>query len=54
MRCRVMPDAVLLLDDMVLICNGGGKGFQGLKPTYAGLPHRQPVLYDTTATIGSR
>ena len=49
-----MPDAVLLVDDTVLIVNGAQRGFQGLKPTYASNPVRTPMLYDTTKPVGSR
>ncbi|GJP84940.1 hypothetical protein CLOP_g14986 [Closterium sp. NIES-67] len=51
---RVMPDAVLLLDGTVLICNGGRRGFQGLKQTYAGGDVRSPVIYSPNSRAGSR
>lgn len=51
---RVMPDAVLLLDDVVLICNGAAKGFQGLKQNYASVPQMKPLLYDTRLAVGQR
>ena len=51
---RVMPDAVLLVDDVVLIINGAQKGFEGLKPTYATCTTRVPHLYNTSAPLGSR
>ncbi|CAI5514210.1 unnamed protein product [Closterium sp. Naga37s-1] len=51
---RVMPDAVLLLDGTVLICNGGRRGFQGLKQTYAGGDVRTPVIYTPTNAAGRR
>ncbi|CAI7800254.1 unnamed protein product [Closterium sp. NIES-53] len=51
---RVMPDAVLLLDGTVLICNGGRRGFQGLKQSYAGGDVRTPVIYTPTNPPGKR
>ncbi|CAI5999122.1 unnamed protein product [Closterium sp. NIES-64] len=51
---RVMPDAVLLLDGTVLICNGGRRGFQGLKQTYAGGEVRTPVIYTPSNPPGKR
>ena len=51
---RVMPDAVLLLDDVVLVCNGAAKGFQGLKQNYASVPQLKPLLYDTRLPVGQR
>ena len=49
-----MPDAVLLLDDTILITNGAGVGFQGLSQTYASSPVTIPVVYDTRAEVGQR
>ena len=51
---RVMPDAVLLLDDTVLIVNGAQKGFQGLRQPYASQPVLQPELYSTNMPVGRR
>ncbi|CAI5458076.1 unnamed protein product [Closterium sp. Yama58-4] len=51
---RVMPDAVLLLDGTVLICNGGRRGFQGLKQTYAGGDVRTPTIYTPSNPPGKR
>ena len=51
---RVMPDAVLLLDDTILIANGAGKGFQGLSQGYASQGVTRPALYDTRKPVGSR
>ena len=51
---RVMPDAVLLLDDTILITNGAGKGFQGLSQGYASQGITRPALYDTRKAVGSR
>ena len=51
---RVMTDAVLLVDDVILIINGAQKGFEGLKPTYASVSTRVPHLYNTAAPVGKR
>lgn len=51
---RLMPDAVLLLDDTVLIANGAGRGFQGLKPFYAGNARTKPMVYDHNQERGRR
>ena len=51
---RVMPDAVLLLDDTMLIANGAGRGFQGLKQIYAGNARTKPMIYDPNRPVGRR
>ena len=49
-----MPDAVLLLDDTILITNGAGTGFQALNQGYATQGVTKPVLYDTRKKTGRR
>ena len=49
-----MPDAVLLLDDTIVIMNGAEQGFQGLSQQYASKAVTQPVLYDTRKAAGQR
>ena len=49
-----MPDAVLLLDDTILIINGAGTGFQALNPSYALQGITKPALYDTRKRAGRR
>ena len=51
---RVMPDAVLLLDDTILIANGAGMGFQGLNQQFATQGVTKPVLYDVRKPVGQR
>ena len=51
---RVMPDAVLLLDDTMLIANGAGRGFQGLKQIYASNARTKPMIYDPNRPVGGR